>query len=51
MNNRSRTLVEVIGICPCCITLVKDNMLYVEEDDYIYHLSCYNNQKSEESES
>lgn len=33
---------EVIGKCPCCDENVNNDQLYVEEEEIIYHYSCYN---------
>lgn len=39
---------EELGKCPCCPNKVFSDQLFVEEDNEIYHYSCYNNKVAEE---
>jgi hypothetical protein len=41
---------EEKGTCSCCTENVYSDQLYVEENSNVYHLSCFNEMKSNEQE-
>lgn len=41
---------EKEGRCPCCDDNVYDDQLFVEEDNNVYHFSCYNEMKKEDED-
>lgn len=41
-------IVAKIGKCPCCDEDILEDNLFVEENDTLYHFSCYNYKKAEE---
>lgn len=41
---------EILGKCPCCNKEVYNDQLYVSEDKNVYHYSCYNYMKAEDTE-
>ena len=38
---------EKLGMCPCCDENVYNDQLFVEEDNNVYHYSCYNFKKAD----
>lgn len=41
-------MVSKIGKCPCCEEDILEDELFVEDDNILYHFSCYNYMKAEE---
>lgn len=39
---------KLIGKCKCCEQQVFDNQLFVEEENNVYHYSCFNEKAKEE---
>lgn len=39
---------DSVGVCPFCNQKIYSDRLYVNEDDKIYHYSCYNEKKADE---
>lgn len=48
--NKTYTFVtrKLIGKCKCCEQQVFDNQLFVEEENNVYHYSCFNEKVKEE---